>query len=98
MTDLNKEEYVYLLIVRTQRHTLEYEVIPFKSRNDIEKAILNIIANNVKNHKNDITNISYNISYNHNSDLDTFAHAKIEYKNGISKLYHAIRRKIQEVK
>lgn len=94
MIDLNKEEYVYLLIVSTQRHTLGYEVIPFKSRNDIEKAILNIIANNVKNHKNDITNISYN----RESNLDTFAYAKIEYKNGISKLYHAVRRRIHEVK
>lgn len=97
MIDLNKEEYVYLLIVRTQSteiNTLDYEVIPFRSRNDIEKAILNIIANNIKNHKNDIANISYN----HESNLDTFAYAKIEYKNGISKLYHAIRRRIHEVK
>ena len=32
MVDLNKEEYVYLLTVRTQSteiHTLDYEIIPF---------------------------------------------------------------------
>ena len=96
MVDLNKEEYVYLLIVRTQSteiHTLDYEVIPFKSRNDIEKAIANIVVNNIK-YYNDIANISYN----HESNLDTSICAKIEYKNGISKLYHAVRRKIHEVK
>ena len=96
MVDLNKEEYVYLLTVRTQStevNTLDYEVIPFKSRNDIEKAISNIVVNNIK-YYNDIANISYN----HESNLDTFICAKIEYKNGISKLYHAVRRKIHEVK
>lgn len=97
MINLNKEEYVYLMTVLTrgkERHTYDYEVIPFRSMNDIEKALLNIIANNIKNHKNDIANISYN----HESNLDTLIYAKIEYKNGISKLYRAIRRKIHEVK
>ena len=97
MIDLNKEEYVYLMIVRTQskeKSTLDYEAVPFKSMNDIEKALLNIIANNIKNHRNDITNINYYSV----SNIDMLAYAKIEYKNGISKLYHAVRRKINEVK
>lgn len=97
MIDLNKKEYVYLMTVRTQskeRSTLDYEVIPFRSRNDIEKALLNIIANNIKNHRNDITNINYDSV----PSTTMLAYAKIEYKNGISKLYHAVRRKIHEVK
>lgn len=97
MIDLNKEEYVYLMTVHTQskeRSTLDYEVIPFKSMNDIEKALLNIIANNIKNHRNDIANINYDSV----SNIDMLAYAKIEYKNGISKLYHAVRRKVHEVK
>lgn len=97
MIDLNKEEYVYLIKVRTQskeRGTFDYEVIPFRSRNDSEKALLNIIANNIKNHRNDIINIDYDSA----SSTTMLAYAKIEYKNGISKLYHAVRRKIHEVK
>ena len=97
MIDLNKEEYVYLMTVHTQnkeRDTFDYDVITFRSRDDIEKALLNIIANNIKNRRNDITNINYNSV----PSTTMLAYAKIEYKNGISKLYHAVRRRIHEVK
>ena len=97
MICLNKEEYVYLMTVRTkskEKGILDYEVIPFRSRNDIEKALLNIVANNIKNHRNDIINIDYDSV----PSTTMLAYAKIEYKNGISKLYRAVRRKIYEVK
>ena len=97
MIELNKEEYVYLMTVRTQskeRGTFDYDVIPFRRMNDIDKALLNIIANSIKNHRNDIANINYDSV----SNIDMLAYAKIEYKNGISKLYHAVRRRINEVK
>lgn len=97
MIDLNKEEYVYLITVRTQskeRGTLDYEVIPFRSRNDSEKALLNIITNNIKNRRTDIANINYSSV----PSTIILAYAKIEYKNGISKLYHTVRHKVHEVK
>lgn len=99
MPDLNKDEYVYLMIVQTQnadKHILDTNVVPFKSMADVKHALLNVIANNIKNYKNDIVYISYdNID---TCTLDTFAYSRIEYKNGIYKTYDGIRRKIQEVK
>lgn len=99
MPDLNKDEYVCLMIVQTQnadKHNLDTNVVPFKSMADVKRAILNVIANNIKNYKNDIVYVHYNgigtVS------ADNFGFARIEYKNGISKVYNAIRRKIQEVK
>lgn len=99
MEDLNKNEYVYIMIVRTKgsnRHTVDYNVHPFKTANDIKHAILNVIANNIKNYRDDIAYISYNISSI--SDTNNYVYARIEYKNGIYKTYNAIRRCIEEVK
>ena len=99
MPDLNKDEYVYLMIVQTRnvdKHNIDTNVVPFKSMADIKRAILNVIANNIKNYKNDIVYIHYD--FMGTSNADNFGYAEIEYKNGKSKVYNAIRRKIQEVK
>lgn len=98
MEDLNKNEYVYLMIVRTQgtsRRDMDYNVHPFKTANDVKHAILNIITNNIKNYRDDIAYISYDTNI---SDTNNYGCARIEYKNGISKTYNAIRRRIEKVK
>ena len=90
MEDSNKEEYVYLMIVHTQDtsgRAVNYNVNPFKTANDVKYAILNVIANNIKNYKHDIAYISYD-----------YECARIGYKNGVSKTYNVIRRRIEEVK
>lgn len=95
MIDLNKEEYVCLMTIQTQNqegHNLDYNVIPFKSMNDVKHAILNVITNNIKNNKDDIANISYDVG---SCCSDTYA--RIECNN-IVKIYTGIRRNIQEVK
>lgn len=99
MINLDKNEYVYLMIVRTKgtsRRAIDYNVNPFKTANDVEHAILNVIANNIKNCKNDIVYMHYNAIGTTNEE--NFGYAEIGYKNGISKIYTAVRRKIQEVK
>ncbi len=99
MVDLDKNEYVYLMIVRTQNifgDIIDVNVHPFKTANDVKHAILNVITNNIKNCRDDIAHISYDISSI--SDANNYVCAKIEYKNGISKTYNAIRRCIAEVK
>ena len=99
MIDLNKEEYVYLLTVRTQgtsRHAIDYDVRPLKTANDVKRAILNIITNNIKNYQDDIAYISYDID--NASNVNNYGCAKIEYKNGLSKTYNFIRRRIEEIK
>jgi hypothetical protein len=99
MVDLDKNEYVYLMIVRTQgtsRRAIDYNVHPFKTANDVKRAILNVITNNIKNYRDDIAYISYDIGSI--SDANNYGCARIEYKNGVSKTYNAIRRRIEEVK
>ena len=98
MIELNKEEYVYLMIVRTyssNKQAVDFNVNPFKTANDVKHAILNVIANNIKNYKHDIAYISYDT--NSISDAN-YGCARIEYKNGVSKTYNIIRRRIEEVK
>ena len=93
MIELDKEEYVYLMIVRTyssNKQAVDFNVNPFKTANDAKHAILNVIANNIKNYKHDIAYISY--------DTNNYECARIEYKNGVSKTYSVIRRRIEEVK
>lgn len=99
MIDLDKKEYVYLMIVHTKstsRRAIDYNVHPFKTANDVKHAIFNVIANNIKNHRDDIAYISYDISSI--SDTNNYGYARIEYKNGIYKTYNAVRRCIEEVK
>lgn len=94
MPNLNKDEYVFLMIIQTQNadnHNLDTNVVPFKSMNDARRAILNVIANNIKNYKHDIAYIRYDANNNYEC-------AKIEYKNGASKTYNVVRRRIEEVK
>ena len=93
MIELNKEEYVYLMIVHiqdTSKRAIDYNVNPFKTANDVKRAILNVIANNIKNYKHDMAYISY--------DTNNYECARIAYKNGVSKTYSIIRRRIEEVK
>ena len=99
MIDLNKNEYVYLMIVRTKgtsRRAIDYNVHPFKTANDVKRAILNVISNNIRNYRDDIAYISYDTD--NISDVNNYGCARIEYKNGVSKTYNAIRRCIEEVK
>ena len=99
MPDLNKDEYVFLMMMQTRnadKQNIDTNVVPFKSMNDVRRAILNIIANNIENYKNDIVYIHYDA-------IGTISranpeYAEIRYKNGISKIYDVVRRKIQEVK
>lgn len=99
MVDLNKNEYVYLMIVyirNSNGYIVDCNVHPFKTANDGKREILNVIANNIKNYPDDIAYISYDIGSM--SDAKTYGCARIEYKNGVSKTYNAIRRRIEEVK
>lgn len=99
MIDLDKNEYVYLMTVRIQSkvgHPLDYNVIPFKSKKDVNHALTNIIANNIKNNRDNISYISY--GGEDCCDGNPFAYARLEFKSGIAKTYEGIRRKIQEVK
>lgn len=94
MVDLNKDEYVFLMTIQTRnanKQNIDTNVVPFKSMNDARRAILNVIANNIKNYKHDIAYIRYDANNNYEC-------AKIEYKNGVSKTYNAVRRRIEEVK
>ena len=93
MVDLNKDEYVFLMMMQTRnanKQSIDTNVVPFKSMNDARRAILNIIDNNIKNYKHDIAYISY--------DANNYECARIEYKNGVSKTYSVVRRRIEEVK
>lgn len=93
MVDLNKDEYVFLMMMQTRnvdKQNIDTNVVPFKSMNDARCAILNVIANNIKNYKHDIAYISY--------DANNYECARIEYKNGVSKTYSVVRRRIEEVK
>ena len=99
MVDLNKEEHVYLMTIRIQNkvgHPLDYNVIPFKSKKDVNHAMINVIANNIKNNRDNISHISYEGEDYCNGN--PFACARVEFKSGIAKTYEGIRRKIQEVK
>jgi len=94
MVDLNKDEYVFLMTIQTRnanKQNIDTNVVPFKSMNDARRAILNVITNNIKNYKHDIAYIRYDTNNNYEC-------AKIEYKNGVSKTYNAVRRRIEEVK
>ena len=93
MPDLNKDEYVFLMMMQTRnadKQNIDTNVVPFKSMNDARRAILNVIANNINNYKHDIAFISY--------DNNNYECARIAYKNGVSKTYSVIRRRIEEVK
>ena len=99
MVDFDKHEYVYLMIVSTQgtsKRDMNYNVYPFKTANDVKRAILNVIINNIKNDQDNIAHISYDIGSA--SDANNYGCVKIEYKNGVSKTYNFIRRRIEEVK
>ena len=58
MIELSKEEYVYLMIVRTQNKTdniIDINVHPFKTEKDVKKAMLNVISNNARNYESSIS-------------------------------------------
>ena len=99
MEDLDKNEYVYLMTVRiydSNRRAIDYNVHLFKTANDVKHAIFNVITNNIKNHRDDITYIGYDTCSI--SNANNYECARIEYKNGVSKTYKAFRRRIEEVK
>ena len=99
MKKLNKEEYVYLLIVRTHgsnSHAMEYNVHPFKTANDVKYAMLNVVSNNARSYKSSIKYISYDVTGIVNTNI--VASARIEFTSGTVKTYEAVRRCIEEVK
>lgn len=99
MPDLDKNEYVYLMIVRTQgtsKCAIDDNIHPFKTTNDVKRAILNIIINHIKNFQDNIAHMSYDIGSVFGAN--NYGCVRIEYKNGISKTYNFIRRCIEEVK
>ena len=99
MIDLNKEEYVYLLIVRTHSsdsRAMEYNVHPFKTADDVKCVMLNIVSNNVRNYKSSIKYISYDSTSVVNTSI--VASAIIELTSGTVKTYKAVRRRVEEVK
>lgn len=99
MIDLNKEEYVYLMIVRTYNKTdniIDVDVHPFKTANDVKKAMLNVIRNNARNYNSSINYIAYSDKAIVNTNI--VAQARIDFNSGIDKTYEAVRRRIEEVK
>ena len=97
MVELNKDEYVYLMIVRTQNiigDIIDVNVQPFKTEKDVKHAMLNVISNDARNYKSSINNIAYD----NKAIANTVASARIEFNSGIAKTYEAVRRRIEEVK
>lgn len=99
MVNLNKEEYVYLMIIRAQNKTgniIGVNVSLFKTEKDIKRAMLNIISNNARSCKSGITRITYDNKNIVNTDI--VASARIEFNSGITKTYEAVCRHIETVK
>ena len=99
MVNLDKEEYVYLLIVRTyssNSHAMEYNVHPFKTADDVKRAMLNIVSNNARSYKSSIKYINYDCTGIVNTNI--VASARIEFTSGTVKTYEAVRRRVNEVK
>ena len=98
MIDLNKEEYVYLMIVYTKsnRHSIEYNVHPFKTADDVKRAMLNVISNNARSYKSSIKYINYDGTGI--VDTNIVASARIEFNSGVTKTYEAVCRRVEEVK
>ena len=99
MEDLDKKEYVYLMIVRIQNkddELLDFSVHPFKTELDVNNAMLNVISKNAWNHKSIINYIAYSNKAIVNTSI--VASARIDFNSRISKTYEAVRRRIEEVK
>lgn len=99
MVDLNKNEYVYLMIVRTQNiigDIIDVNFHPFKTEKDVKHAMLNVISDNARNYKSSINHIAYDNKAIVNTSI--VALARIEFNSGIAKTYEAVRRRIGEVK
>lgn len=99
MVNLDKNEYVYLMIVRTYRinsHAMECNVHSFKTENDVKCAMLNIVSNNARSYKSSIKYISYDGTAVVNTSI--VASARIEFASGTVKTYEAVRSRVEEVK
>ena len=98
MVDLDKNEYVYLMIVHTQKmgNIIGANVHPFKTENDVKRAMLNVISNNARSYKSSIKYINYDGTGIVNTNI--VASARIEFNSDITKIYEAVRRRIEEVK
>ena len=99
MINLNKEEYMYLMIVRTQNKTgniIDAIVCLFKTEKDIKRAMLNIISNNARSYKSGITRITYDNKNIVNTGI--VSSARIEFNSGIVKTYEAVYCHIEKVK
>ena len=99
MVNLDKNEYVYLMIVRTyiiNSHARECNVRSFKTENDIKCAMLNIVSNNTRSYKSSIKSISYDGTAVVNTNI--VASARIRFSSGTVKTYEAVRRSIEELK
>ena len=98
MVNLNKEEYVYLIIIHTQNKTgniIGVNVCLFKTEKDIKRAMLNIISNNARSYKAGITRITYDNKNIVNTGI--VSSARIEFNSGIAKTYEAVCCHIEKV-
>lgn len=99
MIDLNKEEYVYLMIVLilgVDKTTINYNVTPFKNINDAKNAVIDDITNNIKNDRDNISHVSY-IDHDCTEECD-YGHitsAIIEFKSGVNTIYRIVSRIIK---
>ena len=98
MEDLNKEKYIYLLVVCTldiDKNILTYEVIPFATLDKVNNAVLNFITDCVKANRKDVINFHYT-SHNY-IDKSNFSHVpfgSIDFKSGTEKTYKVLLRRI----
>lgn len=101
MIDLNKEESIYLLVVRTfglDKTTLTYDVTPYKTLTSVNNAVLDAITNTAKNDRDNIDYMGYTPHDHIDDDCGHISFGRVEFKSGVEKKYTVLRRKIQEAK
>lgn len=97
MENSNNEQYVYLLVIRTlgvDKTTFDYDVIPFKTLDAVNNAVLDDITNMAKTSKGEINFITY--TPRDNIDISETTHTpcgKIVFKSNVKVLYKVLLRK-----
>ena len=85
-----------IVYTKSNRHSIEYNVHPFKTADDVKRAMLNVISNNARSYKSSIKYINYDGTGI--VDTNIVASARIEFNSGVTKTYEAVRRRVEEVK
>ena len=99
MENSNNEQYIYLLVVRTlgvDKTTFDYDVIPFKTIDAVNDAVLDDITNMAKASRGEINFINY--IPRDNIDISETSHTpcgKIVFKSNVEVLYKVLLRKIK---